>query len=582
MISDDWLQIINSTLESESESIRVNLTSKIFNILSIKGSTMSKLFFNDRKTLVNDAIDGLIYSNQHDNLTRLNIDQQLRIVIRKDWNKSKVAIISGGGSGHEPAHVGFIGEGMLTAAVCGDIFASPSVEAVLNAILYVTGDAGCLLIVKNYTGDRLNFGLAAEKAKKLGYKVEMVIVKDDISIENSKNPRGIAGTIFVHKVAGYFAQQNANLEEVRKNAELCSQSVSSIGVAVTSCRMPGEDNEDRIPANKAELGLGIHGEPGFAVIDLEHCDEIVKLMADKLLAKTKHQKHALILNNLGGTSPLEMSLLTKNVVESSLGNSMKYLFGPKPFMTAIDMKGFSLSCLVLTDELETALLAPVSVESWSEGIKVNNAKPINIKKISNSIEFTPSESANVEAVIDKICTTLIALKSTLNHLDSLVGDGDTGTTFSSGALKIQQQLKNKNLPLGDMEKLLEIIGDHLAMSMGGTSGILLSIFFTAAGTHFGVHQKLPEALLNGLEQMKYFGGAKVGDRTMIDALEPALLAFRDTGLSAAAAAATLGAETTAQMLEAKAGRSSYLNSESLNDVKDPGAVAIEKVFVIFK
>ncbi|MEH6454223.1 MAG: dihydroxyacetone kinase subunit DhaK, partial [Psychromonas sp.] len=130
------------------------------------------------------------------------------IVIRKDWDKSKVAIISGGGSGHEPAHAGFVGEGMLTAAVCGDVFASPSVEAVLNAIIHVTGEAGCLLIVKNYTGDRLNFGLAAEKAKKLGHKVEMVIVNDDISIENSKKPRGIAGTVFVHKVAGYYAQQD--------------------------------------------------------------------------------------------------------------------------------------------------------------------------------------------------------------------------------------------------------------------------------------------------------------------------------------------------------------------------------------
>ena len=129
---------------------------------------MSKLFFNERKTLVSDAIDGLIYSNQNDNLTRLDIDEHIRVVLRKDWDKSKVAIISGGGAGHEPAHAGFVGEGMLTAAVCGDVFASPSVEAVLNAILYVTGEAGCLLIVKNYTGDRLNFGLAAERAKKMG------------------------------------------------------------------------------------------------------------------------------------------------------------------------------------------------------------------------------------------------------------------------------------------------------------------------------------------------------------------------------------------------------------------------------
>jgi dihydroxyacetone kinase len=340
---------------------------------------MSKLFFNERKTLVSDAIDGLIYSNQHDNLARLDIDEHIRIVIRKDWDKSKVAIISGGGSGHEPAHAGFVGEGMLTAAVCGDVFASPSVEAVLNAILYVTGEVGCLLIVKNYTGDRLNFGLAAEKAKKLGFKVEMVIIDDDISIENSKQPRGIAGTVFIHKVAGYFAQQDACLEEVTQQAERCNQNVNSIGVAVTSCHIPGEETEDRIPANKAELGLGIHGEPGIAVIDIDHSRDVVELMAEKLLEKTNNQKYALLLNNLGGTSPLEMSLLTKDVVESSLGENMSYLFGPKPFVTAIDMKGFSLSCVVLSDEIETALMAPVSVESWSLGIKVNDATPITIE-----------------------------------------------------------------------------------------------------------------------------------------------------------------------------------------------------------
>ncbi|WP_413701891.1 dihydroxyacetone kinase subunit DhaK [Psychromonas sp. KJ10-10] len=407
---------------------------------------MSKLFFNERNTLVSDAIDGLIYSNQHNNLTRLDIDEHIRIVVRKDWDKSKVAIISGGGSGHEPAHAGFVGQGMLTVAVCGDVFASPSVEAVLNAILYVTGDAGCLLIVKNYTGDRLNFGLATEKAKKLGLKVEMVIVNDDISIENSKKPRGIAGTVFVHKVAGYYAEQDASLEDVTAKANLCNDNVSSLGVAVTSCHIPAEENEDRIPANKAELGLGIHGEPGIALIDIDHSRDVVELMAEKLLAKTNNQRYALLLNNLGGTSPLEMSLLTKDVVESSLGENMAYLFGPKPFVTAIDMKGFSLSCVILTDEIETALMAPVAVESWPTGIQVNDATPITIEKASNSVAFTPSESADIEAIVAQICDTVIGLKTELNRLDTLVGDGDTGSTFSSGALKVQQELKAKNLP----------------------------------------------------------------------------------------------------------------------------------------
>ena len=143
---------------------------------------MSQFFFNQRTHLVSDVIDGTIIASPWNNLARLESDPAIRIVVRRDLNKNNVAVISGGGSGHEPAHVGFIGKGMLTAAVCGDVFASPSVDAVLTAIQAVTGEAGCLLIVKNYTGDRLNFGLAAEKARRLGYNVEMLIVGDDISL----------------------------------------------------------------------------------------------------------------------------------------------------------------------------------------------------------------------------------------------------------------------------------------------------------------------------------------------------------------------------------------------------------------
>ena len=150
---------------------------------------MSQFFFNQRASLVNDVIEGTIIASPWNNLARLESDPAIRVVVRRDLNKNNVAVISGGGSGHEPAHVGFIGKGMLTAAVCGDLFASPSVDAVLTAIQAVTGEAGCLLIVKNYTGDRLNFGLAAEKARRLGYNVEMLIVGDDISLPDNKQPR---------------------------------------------------------------------------------------------------------------------------------------------------------------------------------------------------------------------------------------------------------------------------------------------------------------------------------------------------------------------------------------------------------
>ena len=310
---------------------------------------MSRLFTNNKETLVHDAIDGILYSNKHNNLARLDVDPRIRIVTRSDWQQDKVAIISGGGSGHEPAHAGFIGKGMLTAAVCGDVFASPSVDAVLNAIVHVTGEKGCLVIVKNYTGDRLNFGLACEKAKKMGLNVEMVIVADDISIPDNLRPRGIAGTIFIHKVAGYFAEQGSDLSTVKEAAQTAIDGTASIGVALSSCSLIGEESSQRIAEGKAELGLGIHGEPGITTINMTSCSDVVAIMVKKLKAtlSSSNTKIALMINNLGGVSPLEMSLITKDILESGLKDNIQLILDPAAMMTAIDMKGFSISYLEL-------------------------------------------------------------------------------------------------------------------------------------------------------------------------------------------------------------------------------------------
>src|SRR5471030_47051 len=254
---------------------------------------MSKFFMNDRKTLINDVIEGVILTSPYKN----------------------VALISGGGSGHEPAHVGFVGKGMLTAAVCGEVFASPSVDAVLNAIVAVTGKAGCLLIVKNYTGDRLNFGLAAEKAKGMGYNVELVMVSDDISLPDNKQPRGIAGTVLVHKIAGYAAEQGKSLKDVTKIAQQAIDATASMGVAMSGCSLPGggeDEEEQRIESGHVELGLGIHGEPGVSKMKTQNSKKVVDTLVEKLQAHVKKSdKLAELINNLGGVSPLEMSQLTK-------------------------------------------------------------------------------------------------------------------------------------------------------------------------------------------------------------------------------------------------------------------------------
>ncbi len=541
---------------------------------------MSRFFFNDRKQMVNDAIEGVIISSRFRNLTRLDTDPAIRVVVRKDWKKSKVAIISGGGSGHEPAHVGFVGKGMLTAAVCGDLFASPSVEAVLNAIVAVTGDRGCLLIVKNYTGDRLNFGLAAERAKKHGLKVEMVIVGDDISLPDNKQPRGIAGTILVHKIAGFAAEQGKSLSDVRDIAQLACDSIASMGVAMQTCNLPGQhDEEGRIKGGHVELGLGIHGEPGASTVDSQNSQNIVTSLVKNLREKTGTQaKLAVLINNLGGTSTLEMALLTKELVHSELKDQIDYLIGPAALVTALDMKGFSLSAIALNDIFIEALQAEVETAGWQPMVKL---EPMPMQKhsvIRAATQAKASENAVVKALVASVTDTLIGQENALNALDAKVGDGDTGSTFAQGARDIAQLNEEGKLPLNDTAALLELIGERLATVMGGSSGVLMSIFFTASGQKVAKKQPLADALLFGLEQMKRYGGADLGDRTLIDALQPALEALKEGSLSAAVKAAQEGANATAQMQKANAGRSSYVNSDNLNGVKDPGAVAIAEVF----
>ena len=540
---------------------------------------MSRFFFNDRKQLVNDAIEGMVISAPHGNLVRLDIDPAIRIVARADWDKSRVAVISGGGSGHEPAHAGFVGKGMLTAAVCGDVFASPSVDAVLNAIVAVTGDRGCLLIVKNYTGDRLNFGLAAEKAKRYGLKVEMVIVADDIALPDNKQPRGIAGTALVHKIAGYAAEQGKSLSEVRDIARQASESVWSLGLAMETCNLPGSSDEyDRIQHGQVELGLGIHGEPGASTVDSHNSQKLIETLVAPLKAQAGDDRVAVLINNLGGVSALEMALLTKELAHSALKDQIAYLIGPAPLVSSLDMKGFSLSLLRLNETFEKAINADVQTVGWQKPVPFAPMKTQRHNPVYNQLEIEPSENPQVKTLVSTAARTLVDLENRLNALDAKVGDGDTGSTFAEGAREIIHLLEQGALPLNNTAQLLQLVGERLATVMGGSSGVLMSIFFTAAGQAVHDGKPLPEALLRGLHQMKHYGGADLGDRTLIDALQPALEALRDSGLDAAASAAKAGAAKTATMQTAGAGRSSYVNSESLEGVTDPGAVAIAEVF----
>ncbi|HHT0143589.1 TPA: glycerone kinase [Raoultella ornithinolytica] len=543
---------------------------------------MSQFFFNQRASLVNDVIEGTIIASPWNNLARLESDPAIRVVVRRDLNKNNVAVISGGGSGHEPAHVGFIGKGMLTATVCGDLFASPSVDAVLTAIQAVTGEAGCLLIVKNYTGDRLNFGLAAEKARRLGYNVEMLIVGDDISLPDNKQPRGIAGTILVHKVAGYFAERGFNLATVLREAQYAANNTFSLGVALSSCHLPQEaESAPRHQPGHAELGMGIHGEPGASTIATHNSAEIMQIMVEKLTAALPETgRLAVMLNNLGGVSVAEMAILTRELANTPLHARVDWLIGPASLVTALDMKGFSLTTIVLEESIEKALLSDVETASWQKPVQPRAVNIMPSALASARVAFTPSANPQVGDYVAQVTSTLSGLETHLNALDAKVGDGDTGSTFAAGARAIAALLQRQQLPLNDLPTLFALIGERLTVVMGGSSGVLMSIFFTAAGQKLEQGASMAEALNAGLGQMKFYGGADEGDRTMIDALQPALAALlaEPDNLQAAFAAAQAGADRTCQSSKAGAGRASYLNSESLLGNMDPGAHAVAMVF----
>jgi len=540
-----------------------------------------KRFLNARETIVTEAIDGLLSGSSGRHLARLDGYPHIKVVIRKDWDRSKVAVVSGGGAGHEPAHAGFVGRGMLAGAVSGEVFASPSVDAVLACILSVTGEGGCLLIVKNYTGDRLNFGLAAEKAKQLGCQVEMVIVSDDIAIPAAAKPRGIAGTLFVHKIAGHLAEAGSDLRTVKEAAQDVAGAIRSLGVSLSACTIPGQKMAGRLGEGEAELGLGIHGEAGAAVIEARSVKHIVDLMADQLSARlgSGESRLGLLVNNLGSVTPMEMGVIVNEVLHSRLGQQIELVFGPAPLMTSLDMNGFSLSLVELNDARRQALLSPVEATAWLPGRRLEPKMILPLPKAMAASVFQGSASKKTAAVVRGICDVLIEKEPELNALDAKVGDGDTGTTFATAARSVMDRLTAAALPLAHPDQLCLAIGELLGKTTGGSSGVLLSIFFTAAGTEMKRSRSLRGAFGKGIAALQHYGGAHLGDRTMLDALVPAIDALEQGSLQAAAAAAQRGADATASMTKAHAGRSSYVTAANLKGVTDPGATAVALAFL---
>jgi triose/dihydroxyacetone kinase / FAD-AMP lyase (cyclizing) len=407
----------------------------------------------------------------------------------------------------------------------------------------------------------------------------MVIVSDDVALKDSPQPRGIGGTLFVHKVAGATARSGAGLDEVTRVARAVAASVKTLGVSSSSVGVPGRGPARPFPDGRAELGLGIHGEPGMREIDVHGVREIVEEIAAALDAELPADRPvALLINDLGGLSTLELGVIAGDLLDTPLGSRAELVFGPAALMTSLDMKGFSVSALPLDDTVRAALTAPSDpAAAWPQAAHPAPRRLAPLPDLGAAAQPPASGDPVARAVLTAVGEALIAERERLDALDAQVGDGDTGSTFALAAERVASELDR--LPLADRPALLRRLGELVSVSMGGSSGVLLSIMFTAAAGDSEQGSDLVTSLMRGVEAMQRYGGARPGGRTMLDALVPGLdhLAA-GAGARAAARAAAEGAAGTAHLERASAGRSAYVPAEHLNGVEDPGAAAIAVAF----
>jgi dihydroxyacetone kinase len=551
-----------------------------------------KKLINDVRAVVPDMLDGLAALNPN-----LSLLQGGTIVVRADAEavaaRGEVALISGGGSGHEPAHGGYVGHGMLSAAVAGEVFTSPSTDAVLDAIRAVAGTAGVLLIVKNYTGDRFNFGLAAEIARAEGIPTEMVIVADDVALTASGDHagrRGLAGTVLVHKIAGAAAAAGRPLAEVARIAREAAASLGTMGVALTPCTVPAAGKPGfELADDEIEWGLGIHGEPGVERGAMEPADAIVGKLLAKIvgdLALQAGERVALLVNNLGGTPSSELSIVAGSALRNlSEGGIKVERAWAGTFLSALEMAGVSLTLLRVDDERVAWLDAVAHTSAWPSlsgrvaQVSVRPA-PVTPERASGA---ALAREAPLRRVIEAVCACLLTAEQTLTEMDQRVGDGDLGISLSRGSRAVLDELDlYPSTPGG----VLRGMSATLRRVVGGTSGPLYAVMLLRAAVALeqsggSTAKEWAAAFSAGVDGLMELGGAQPGDRTMVDALKPAADALQSalaraeqTGvaLQTAVDAAIEGTARTASM-HPRRGRSSYVGDRALGHA-DPGAHAV--------
>lgn len=541
-----------------------------------------------------------------------------KVVFNKN-HKPKVAIISGGGLGHEPLHAGFVGDNLLDAAVAGTIFASPSTKQIMAGVK-ATADKqkGVIAVVKNYTGDVLHFGLVAERAKRDGYKVELVAVLDDVAVGRTQNEmvgrRGIAGTALVHKALGAAsAQEGAELEQLAQLGRSVNDALVTMGASLDRTTVPGRDSDEGevTGENTAELGLGIHNEPGEKLHPIPKASELVDLMYKRLLDKNDKERHyldfgdnddyVLLINNIGGTSSLELYALANYAISRVPLKKKPSRVYISDFVTSLSSPGFSITLLNLNkaatktytkEDVLGFLDAPTNAPGWKPKIysdeEWQNPAP-EIKELPVAHAEFPKLDAKVDSaafgeLLKRAMELLISKEPEITKYDTQVGDGDCGETLKNGAEAILKALssdKQFKENLDDLVATVSAITEIVEDKMGGTSGGIYAIFLTSFAKNLQqaksidvklVSKALSDALYEGL--FKYTKARK-GGRTLVDTLQPFVDTLVETGdVDKLVKAAKESCDNTAK-LQAKFGRASYVNEEEFaGGVPDPGAVGL--------
>ena len=574
-----------------------------------------KKIMNRSETMVPEMCAGIALA-----YPELEFVKRYKIIKKREQNADKVSLISGGGSGHEPAHAGFVGKGMLDAAVCGDIFASPSQIQIYQAIKETAGNAGTLMIIKNYSGDMMNFKNAARLAEEDGISVEYVKVDDDIAVQDSLytvGRRGVAGTVLVHKVAGAAAEKGYSLKQVKAYAENAVLNTRSIGFAFTSCTVAAKGTPTfSIAENEIEYGVGIHGEPGVSREAMMTADELSKRMTDSLvkeLGLSENDEVTVLVNGFGGTPLQELYLFLNSTAKILDEYKIKiYRSFAGNYMTSIDMSGASLTFMKMNSELKSLLDA----ESDAPAFKVNgpvlprNYEPFipayHTQSENTDQKYHTKGSAKVRQeiltvdnmifIVDTMSECIIKNEVPFCELDAYAGDGDFGMSVSKGFRQLRREwndiLEEKVCDIGEFLDACSLI---IMECCGGASGPIWGSAFRAAGKVAIGKQKvtaeefavlLQEAVTGIQKTGEYsFGrGAVVGDKTLIDALVPCADVWTENAgnktlkelFQLSADAAVNGAKMTEKIV-ARMGRAGTVGKRSIG-YPDAGAFALGVIF----